>query len=80
MPLYRTLIDLVYSGRHACLLNPLKYLQACTGERTVGSECYLQANTLSIQYAARSLCYLLKHDAQHILHWNEGELHLEILR
>lgn len=31
MPLYRTLVDQDYSGRHTCLFNPLKYLQMCTG-------------------------------------------------
>lgn len=28
--LYITLSDLVYNGRHTCLLNPLKYSQTCT--------------------------------------------------
>lgn len=31
MSLYRTLIDQVYSERHTCLFNPLKYLQTCKG-------------------------------------------------
>lgn len=50
------------------------------GEGTDRSECYLQAGMLSIPSAARFLCDLLKHDAQNILHWNEVELHLLILR
>lgn len=45
------------------------------GKQTVGSECYLQTRLLSWQFAA--LCDLLKHDALHILHWNEGELPLD---
>lgn len=70
MPLYITLSDLVYNESHPCLLNPLKYLQTCAGYEHSDQNATCK---LTMQLA---LCDLLKQDAEHILHWNEGQPHL----